>query len=89
LRLAEWRIGIDLDDLRPVDSMRSLARRPVLLIHGTKDDVVLPADADALAAADSSAELWRVDGAAHGATVAPGGATTSDRVVEFFARALS
>jgi len=88
LALAEHRTGIDLDDLRPVDAMRSLTRRPVLLIHGTEDDVVLPADAAALEGAGGSVELWRVEGAAHGSTVAPGGATTSDRVADFFDRAL-
>ena len=89
LSFAEVRTGIDLDDLRPVDAMRSLSRRPVLLIHGSEDDVVLPEDADALAAVHGAAELWRVPGAAHTETVAPGGATTSDRVAEFFDRGLS
>jgi dipeptidyl aminopeptidase/acylaminoacyl peptidase len=89
LKLAEWRTGIDLDDLRPVDAMRSLSGRPVLLIHGSADDVVLPADAETLAGAKADAELWRIEGAAHGATVAPGGATTSERVGEFFERAFS
>ena len=86
---AELRAGVDLDDLRPVDAMRSLQKRPVLLIHGSADDVVLPADAEALAAAHVDAELWRIEGAAHGATVEPGGATTSERVAQFFERALS
>ena len=89
LKLAEWRTGIDLDDLRPVDAMRSLSERPVLLIHGSADDVVLPADAEALVAANPNAELWRIEGAAHGATVAPGGATTSERVAGFFDRGLN
>jgi dipeptidyl aminopeptidase/acylaminoacyl peptidase len=88
LTFAELRTGVDLDDLRPVDAMRALSRRPILLIHGTADDVVLPADADALAAANANAEVWRIEGATHGATVAPGGATTSERVPEFFERAL-
>jgi dipeptidyl aminopeptidase/acylaminoacyl peptidase len=88
LAFAEQRTGVDLDDLRPVDAMRSLSRRPVLLIHGSADDVVLPADGEALAEADANAELWRVEGAGHGATVAPGGATSSDRVTDFFEGAL-
>jgi uncharacterized protein len=88
LAFAELRSGVDLDDLRPVDAMRSLSGRPVLLIHGTADDVVLLADADALAAANANTEVWRIEGATHGATVAPGGATTSERVPEFFERAL-
>jgi dipeptidyl aminopeptidase/acylaminoacyl peptidase len=89
LKLVEWRTGIDLDGLRPVDAIRSLSGRPALLIHGTMDDVVLPTDAEALVAAAGSAELWQIEGAAHGATVAPGGATSSARVAEFFERALS
>jgi uncharacterized protein len=89
LTFAELRTGVDLDDLRPVEAMRGLSGRPVLLIHGSADDVVLPADAEALAAANANAELWRIAGAAHGATVAPGGATTSERVAQFFERALS
>ena len=88
LKLAEWRTGIDLGELRPVDAIRSLSQRPVLLIQGADDDVVLPADAEALASANRNAEVWRVDGAAHGATVAPGGVTTSDRVADFFDQAL-
>ena len=31
LTFAELRAGVDLDDLRPVDAMRDLSRRPVLL----------------------------------------------------------
>jgi dipeptidyl aminopeptidase/acylaminoacyl peptidase len=88
LTFAELRAGVDLDDLRPVDAMRGLSGRPVLLIHGSADDVVLPADAEALVAANGEAELWRIAGAAHGATVAPGGATTSDRIADFFDGAL-
>jgi dipeptidyl aminopeptidase/acylaminoacyl peptidase len=89
LKLAEWRAGVDLDKLRPVDSMRSLAGRPVLLIHGSEDDVVFPADSDALVAAAPGAELWRVPGAKHGETLAPGGPATGERVTSFFERALS
>jgi dipeptidyl aminopeptidase/acylaminoacyl peptidase len=89
LKFAEWRAGIHLDELRPVDSIRELGGRPVLLIHGSDDDVVLPEDSDALVAAAPGAELWRVPGAKHGETLAPGGPTTTERVTKFFERALA
>ena len=89
LKFAEWRAGIDLDKLRPIDAMQHLAGRPVLLIHGSDDDVVFPEDSDALAAARPGVELWRIPGAKHGETVTLGGPTTSERVTEFFARALT
>ncbi len=41
----------------PVASARSFAPRPLLLLHGTDDDVVSVADADRLAAAHGHAEL--------------------------------
>lgn len=84
----ERRLGIDLDRLRPVDAIRELGQRPVLLIHGDADEVVLPRDSAALAEAAGSAELWRVAGAAHGDTIAPGGAATTPRLAAFFERAL-
>ena len=89
LKFSEWRAGIDLDKLRPIDAMQHLAGRPVLLIHGSDDDVVFPEDSDALAAAGPGVELWRIPGAKHGETLAPGRPTTSERVTEFFARALT
>lgn len=88
LKLVEWRAGIDLDKLRPVDAMQQLLGRPVLLIHGSEDDVVLPEDSDALAAA-AGVELWRIPGAKHGDTLAPGGPTSGERVTKFFERALA
>ena len=89
LKFAEWRAGIDLDRLRPVDAMQRLSGRPVLLIHGSADDVVLPEDSDALAAAGPGVELWRIPGAKHGETLAPGGPDTTERVTKFFERALT
>ena len=89
LKFAEWRTGIDLDKLRPVEAMQRLAGRPVLLIHGSDDDVVLPEDSDALLSAAPGAELWRIPGAKHGETLAPGGPTTGERVTTFFERALA
>jgi uncharacterized protein len=88
LKFAELRTGINLEKLRPVEAMQQLTGRPVLLIQGSDDDVVFPEDADALASAGPGAELWRIPGAKHGETLAPGGPTTGERVAAFFQRAL-
>jgi pimeloyl-ACP methyl ester carboxylesterase len=89
LKLVELRSGIDFDRLRPRDVVARIAPRPLLIVHGSEDDVVPPSDGDELlAAAREPKELWRVDGAAHTDTLRPGGATSSDRVVSFFRRAL-
>jgi uncharacterized protein len=86
----EWRTGIDFDELKPARVLERIAPRPLLIIHGTADDAVLPADSDEnFAAAREPKELWRVEGAVHGATIEPGGPTSSRRVVEFFRKALA
>jgi alpha-beta hydrolase superfamily lysophospholipase len=90
LKLAEQRGGFRLAELRPVDDVGRIAPRPLLLLHGTADDVVLPEDADALlAAAGDPKELRLVPGAAHTATIAPGGASSSPEIPRFFERALA
>jgi uncharacterized protein len=89
LALVERRSDIDLDRLKPREDVARLAGRPLLIIHGSADESVPAGDAqENFAAARGPKGLWLIDGAAHGATVAPGGASSSDRVVEFFRRAL-
>ncbi|GJL55939.1 MAG: hypothetical protein NPIRA02_30710 [Nitrospirales bacterium] len=57
--------GIDLKELRPIDSIRSLDI-PVFVIGGTRDQHTLPSETKALfAAANSPKELWLVKGAHH------------------------
>jgi pimeloyl-ACP methyl ester carboxylesterase len=73
------------DDLRPVDVISKLSPRPVLLVHAGADQVVPPAEGERnFEAARKPKELVLVAGAAHGDTIEPGGATTRDRVTEFF-----
>jgi dipeptidyl aminopeptidase/acylaminoacyl peptidase len=89
LKLAEMRTGIDLDDLRPVDVVGRLSPRPLLLIHGTADDVVVPSESERnYDAANDPKELHLVPDAAHGDTIAPGEASMDAKVREFFQRAL-
>jgi uncharacterized protein len=90
LKLLELRAGVRLRRLRPVDVIGRLSPRPILMIHGSADEVVPPSDGELmLAAAGQPRELWSIERAAHGDTVQPGGATTSPRVTAFFERILS
>ena len=85
LRLAELRTGFDLDVLRPVDVISQLSPRPVLLVHAGADEVVPAAEGERnFEAARKPKELVLVAGAAHGDTIAPGGASTRERIAEFF-----
>ena len=89
LKLVELRVGIRLGRLRPSDVIGQLAPRPILIIHGTADEIVPPSDSELNAqAAGPDSELWVIEDAAHGDTIRPGGATSSPRVVAFFESAL-
>lgn len=59
------RLGIDVDQLRPIDRVDSL-HAPVLLIHGTLDQHTLIDEARTVfAQAAEPKELWEIAGAAH------------------------
>jgi fermentation-respiration switch protein FrsA (DUF1100 family) len=61
----EPRLGVRIDDLRPVAAVQSM-RCPILIISGTKDVHTTVAQTQALfAAANEPKELWLVPGAAH------------------------
>lgn len=62
----------------------------VLLIHGAEDETVDPEQSRELyeRAPDGRAELWIVDGAAHGRTHGTAGQAYEDRVLGFFGEAL-
>lgn len=40
LPFASLHIGIDLRDIRPIDDVRQLWPRPVLIVHGTDDEII-------------------------------------------------
>lgn len=89
LAFVERRAGLDLGALRPVEVVGRLAPRPILIIHGAADDVVLPGDSERVyAAAGEPRELWLVPGLAHGATIQPPSAAYAARVVAFYRQAL-
>jgi pimeloyl-ACP methyl ester carboxylesterase len=67
LRLLTWLIyKIEVDDAAPVQAVKQIAPRPLLLVHGTEDPLIPYEQAERLkAAAGSSARLWPLRGAAH------------------------
>lgn len=40
LPLASLHVGVDLHDIRPIDDVRKLWPRPVLIVHGTDDEII-------------------------------------------------
>jgi uncharacterized protein len=89
LKLAELRKRIDLDRLKPVEVVGRLSPRPLLLLHGSADTVVLPEDSEQLlaAAAEPKSRIL-APGARHGDTIEPGGLTCGAAVLGFFESAL-
>jgi dipeptidyl aminopeptidase/acylaminoacyl peptidase len=75
----------------PVDSIAQISPRPLLLIHGERDnEACTVADAQRLyAAAGKPKELWIVPGAGHCSAHAVQPEAYEQRVTAFFARALT
>lgn len=89
LRLVELRARIDLRLLRPIDVVGRISPRPLLLLHGSADTIVLPEDSERLlAAAEEPKSRIVVHGVGHTETIAPGGASSGPAVCAFFERAL-
>jgi len=89
LKLAELRTGTDLDDLRPAQVIDRISPRPLLLVHGSGDEVIPAVEAERnFEAAKEPKKLVVVPGAGHGETIAPGEPSTRSDVLEFFDRAL-
>jgi fermentation-respiration switch protein FrsA (DUF1100 family) len=89
IAIAEWRTGLHIGGVRPIDAVPRIAPRPLLVIHCRPDRVVSLADSERLfAAAGEPKEIWRIPqgGHAQGHTVAR--AEYERRVVDFFRRAL-
>ncbi|HLZ73039.1 MAG TPA: alpha/beta hydrolase [Dehalococcoidia bacterium] len=62
--------GVDLASVKPIDAVRKAPNTPILFIHGTADDYVLPKNSEGLraASANPASELWLIPGATHGQT---------------------
>lgn len=90
VRISEWRIGRSVADARPIDLVGRIGPRPLLIIHGQRDEQIPPAHSERLyAAAGEPKELWLVPGAGHGMnTWETATAEYERRVIDFFRRAL-
>lgn len=62
--------GVDLPSVKPIEAVRRAPGVPILFIHGTADDYVLPKNSQQLrsASANPASGLWLVPGAKHAET---------------------
>jgi dipeptidyl aminopeptidase/acylaminoacyl peptidase len=83
------RAGVDLSNVRPVDHLREIAPRPLLMISGGLDtDTPPPVMRRLFAAASEPKELWFLEKAWHGGYLEVAPAEYEARVVGFLDRAL-
>jgi len=86
--LGIWKSGIDVNELRPVDVVRRISPRKLLIIGGGNDPIVPEfMTRELYAAAHQPVSLWVVDGAQHGG-YANVSAEYGNRLTEFFDGAL-
>jgi dipeptidyl aminopeptidase/acylaminoacyl peptidase len=87
--LALYRLaGVDVDALRPVDVVRSIAPRPLLMISGALDDDTPPPIMEALQAAAPGSDRWVVPGAGHCRYIEVSPVDYLRRLDDFFDRSL-
>lgn len=84
--IIERRLGIDTGQIVPEKVVGSISPRPVFIIHGQDDEVILPKDARALhaAAGEPKEDLWMISGAEHAEGVDVVTVEYAERVVGFF-----
>jgi uncharacterized protein len=88
-RVGEKMLGVRCDEIAPIEAVPRIAPRPVFLIHGLKDKLILPENSRRiLAAAPGNATLWEVPGAAHVTSVYVAGEEYERHVLDFLDRAL-
>jgi fermentation-respiration switch protein FrsA (DUF1100 family) len=86
----EREIGIDLDMVRPIDYVASIAPRPILFIHGALDTTIPVENSNRLyQAALEPKSIYIIDDAGHGLLPQVGGGTYEMIVTEFFSTAFS
>ena len=88
--LGDRMIGTNASDVSPLRVVAGIRPRPLFLIYGDRDRLILPADSRHLyAAAGEPKTLWRVAGAGHVGARAAAGAEYERRVVVFFRAAFA
>lgn len=85
IAIADYRAGIDVNRVRPMNVIGGLSPRPLLIIHETNDSVV-PADNSLrnFAAARQPKELWLVPGTGHAHAHTAAKSEYEKRVTRFF-----
>ena len=83
--IADWRAGIDVTQVRPMDVIGKISPRPVLIIHEA-DDLVVPPENSVrnFASAREPKELWLAPGTEHGNAHGLAKAEYEGRVTRFF-----
>ena len=90
IRLAQMMSGTEINSIRPVDVVAALSPRPLFIIQGDKDELVLPNQAQVLyAAAQEPKKIWLIPGCGHVAGFDDRPKEFADRVETFFLDAFS
>ena len=83
--LGEWETGIRVEDVRPVDWVKALSPRPVMIISGEADSTIPPGSGERLyQAAGDPRRLWSEPGIGHLGLRAAQPVEYERRVVGFF-----
>jgi dipeptidyl aminopeptidase/acylaminoacyl peptidase len=83
------RVGVDFDNVRPIDHMAEIAPRPLLMITGGRDgDTPPPVMERLFRLAGQPKDFWLVPGSDHGAYLKTEPAEYERRVVAFLERSL-
>lgn len=86
---ATFLTGLDINKVRPIEAVRHLGNRHILLIHGDRDTTAPYTDSVELKnAAGDNAELWIVPGAKHALSYEKDPQGYTERVLAFFGREL-
>lgn len=89
-RAGERMLGVPADAIAPVDAVRRIAPRPVLLIHGQEDELIAPENSRLIRdAAPETVTLWEVDRARHVRSVYVASNAYARQVIEFLDASLS
>ncbi len=84
-----WCAGYHFHQVEPVRDIGRIAPRPILLIHGEKDEIVHPDDAKRLyQAANAPKELWLIPDTEHIKGYFTDSRAYTSRILDFFDRAL-
>lgn len=85
IRFAQWRMGANMNDVRPVELIGKISPRPLLIIHGLDDTGVPPDNSERnYAAAGEPKAIWWVPGAEHVRAFEVEPDEYKQRVIQFF-----